>query len=216
VSEAEDFLAAVLPRQVDAGTVIHNGEPWSVGNLWSHTNPVTLFRARVSKAGPINVAALSNRLGGLVPRLSSHEIGLAVAGASGELAYEKTTASVKGDPAELYALRVTHVHRREEVQWRIVHRHGVLVPARAARCGTVEVGAVTHEPVPGVPACAARLGRETAPDGGRPATGCWSGQNDMPAGSRPTSPSDASSAWKMMSAPSSDSLRWEVCHSPKN
>jgi ketosteroid isomerase-like protein len=48
-------------------------------------------------------------------------------GVSGELAdtmgYEHTAVSWDGTPLEPYTLRVTHVCRREDGEWRIVHRH---------------------------------------------------------------------------------------------
>jgi ketosteroid isomerase-like protein len=50
------------------------------------------------------------------------------AGASGDLAYivalEHTTASINGAPPQPYVLRATTVFRREDGEWRVVHRHG--------------------------------------------------------------------------------------------
>jgi SnoaL-like domain len=47
---------------------------------------------------------------------------------SGDLAYtvelEHTSVSVDGAPIAPYTLRVTQVYRREDGEWRIVHRHG--------------------------------------------------------------------------------------------
>jgi ketosteroid isomerase-like protein len=37
--------------------------------------------------------------------------------------YEHTWTSWDGVPMEPYALRVTHVYRREDGEWKIVHRH---------------------------------------------------------------------------------------------
>jgi ketosteroid isomerase-like protein len=53
---------------------------------------------------------------------------LVAAGASGDLAYtaafeHKTVVGAGGERAA-YTLRVTHVYRREDGVWRIVHRHG--------------------------------------------------------------------------------------------
>ena len=42
--------------------------------------------------------------------------------------YERFTSLVDGGPAEAYTVRVTHVYRRENGEWRIVHRHGDLAP----------------------------------------------------------------------------------------
>jgi ketosteroid isomerase-like protein len=43
-----------------------------------------------------------------------------------------TTAAVNGAPPGPYTLRVTTVFRREDGQWRIVHRHGDSLASRAA------------------------------------------------------------------------------------
>jgi hypothetical protein len=54
-----------------------------------------------------------------------HEV--IAAGASGDLAYivafEHTTVSVNGSPSLPYTLRATTVFRRENGEWKVVHRH---------------------------------------------------------------------------------------------
>ena len=93
---------------------------------------VTLFGAWVSKTGPAEVGAFNTYLASQFADCSAYEIDLVAAGASGDLAYtvayERTTASVRGGPVEPYTLRVTHLYRREGGEWRIVHRHGDPVP----------------------------------------------------------------------------------------
>jgi ketosteroid isomerase-like protein len=130
--ETEDFLAAVLPRQIGAGSALHNGDPGPWTSLWSQEDPVTLFGARVSRTGATSVATFNQRLGSWFRDCSSYEVELVAAQASGDLAYtvafERTTASVRGGPAQPYTLRVTHVYRREAGAWRIIHRHGDRVP----------------------------------------------------------------------------------------
>jgi ketosteroid isomerase-like protein len=42
--------------------------------------------------------------------------------------YERFTAAVGDGPAEPYTVRVTHIYRRENGEWKIVHRHGDLAP----------------------------------------------------------------------------------------
>jgi ketosteroid isomerase-like protein len=39
------------------------------------------------------------------------------------VAYEHTTASVRGAPPAAYILRVTTVFHREDGEWKVVHRH---------------------------------------------------------------------------------------------
>jgi ketosteroid isomerase-like protein len=50
------------------------------------------------------------------------------AGVSGDLAYtvgyEHSLVSRDGGPVTPNRLRVTHVYRREDGEWKIVHRHG--------------------------------------------------------------------------------------------
>jgi ketosteroid isomerase-like protein len=63
---------------------------------------------------------------------TAYSFELVAAGVSGDLAYtvgyERHTTSVGGGPAELHTLRVTHVYRREDGEWKIVHRHGDVKP----------------------------------------------------------------------------------------
>lgn len=132
MDDTEDFIRDVLPGQVAAGRAVHDGDagPW-VG-LWSRSDPVTLFGARLSRSGAADVRAFNEQLGDWFRDCSSYEIQLVAAGVSGDLGYtvgyERTTASVRGGPVETYTLRVTHVYRREQGEWRVVHRHGDGVP----------------------------------------------------------------------------------------
>ena len=63
----------------------------------------------------------------------TYEYELLAAGASGDLAYtvgyENYEASRDGGPVTPNRLRVTHVYRRENGEWRIVHRHGDGLPS---------------------------------------------------------------------------------------
>ena len=58
---------------------------------------------------------------------TSYEHELIAADASGDLGYlvafEHTTASVSGSPSLPYTLRATTVFRREDGEWKVVHRH---------------------------------------------------------------------------------------------
>lgn len=127
MTETEDFLAAVLPDYVAAETAIHNGDPAPRKALWSRTEPLTLFGAAVSGRGWQELAATFDWLGRSFSECTSYENELIAAGASGDLAYhvaiERSSVSMNRTP-RTYALRVTTIFRREDGQWRIVHRHG--------------------------------------------------------------------------------------------
>ena len=43
--------------------------------------------------------------------------------------YEHSSVSVDGGPVEVIMIRVTHVYRREDGAWKVVHRHGDFLPA---------------------------------------------------------------------------------------
>jgi ketosteroid isomerase-like protein len=62
-----------------------------------------------------------------------YQLEVIAAGVSGDLAYtvgyERSLVSVDGGPVRPNVLRVTHVYRREDGEWKIVHRHGDFPPA---------------------------------------------------------------------------------------
>jgi ketosteroid isomerase-like protein len=48
--------------------------------------------------------------------------------------------SVDGVPVEPYTLRVTHIYRRENGVWKIVHRHGDAPPVDQSLPGEAPTG----------------------------------------------------------------------------
>ena len=128
MSELDDFLSDVLARQVAAEEAIHNGDAAPRLAMWSTNDPVTLFGAIRSNRGWDEVSRTFRWLASRFSDCTSYRFELVAAGASGDLAYtvgyEHTSVSVDGVPAEPYTLRVTHVYRREDGEWKVVHRHG--------------------------------------------------------------------------------------------
>jgi ketosteroid isomerase-like protein len=126
MSETDDFLAAMIPRQVDADTALHNGDPSLRMALWSHRHPVTVLGAAMSASGWDDTRRTFEWIASRFSDCESFELEIIAAGVSGDLAYttgyEHTKASINGTPRS-YTLRVTHVYRREDREWRIVHRH---------------------------------------------------------------------------------------------
>ena len=59
---------------------------------------------------------------------TDQRVEMLAAGVSGDLAYtvelEHTSVSLDGVPVAPYTLRVTQVYRREDGEWKVVHRHG--------------------------------------------------------------------------------------------
>lgn len=127
MDESEAFVAAVLPPLTAAETALHNGDASPRQSLWSTKDPVTLFGAVMTRVGPAEVSASFEELASRFSNCTSFEYDVTASGASGDLAYivgiEHTTASIGGAEPLPYSLRVTTIFRRENGEWKIVHRH---------------------------------------------------------------------------------------------
>jgi ketosteroid isomerase-like protein len=130
-TETDSFLAEVLPAQRTAEHAIHNGDVEPRLALWSHRDPVTLYGAKLSASGWTDLEPIFRTVASWFSDSQEFEFEVIAAGASGDLAYtvgyEQNKVHVEGSP-RVYTLRVTHVYRREDGRWRIVHRHADLPP----------------------------------------------------------------------------------------
>jgi len=129
MGELEEFLATGLKQQIDADFAIHDGDPEPRMALWSHTDPVTVFGAAVPLvSGWPELEETFRWLATRFSRSKAFDVELVAAGVSGDLAYtvgfEHSEYSFEGGPVRPATLRVTHIYRREDGEWRIVHRHG--------------------------------------------------------------------------------------------
>ncbi len=136
MGQREDFLNATLPRLLEADTAIHNGDARLRSAMWSHNDPVTLFGAVKSSVGWMQIGADFEWLQSRFSNCESFDYEVIAADASGDLAYivgiEHTTASVDGAPPEPYSLRVTTILRREDGDWKVVHRHADPLPGSSS------------------------------------------------------------------------------------
>ena len=126
--EHEDFEDA-LKRVGKAIRAITSGDPEPYFACWSHATDVSLFAAGGSN--PRGWPAVAEPL----ERIARHFEGHAGHVCEDEVVHvgEDLAVSIgfqRGDPggdtadyAEETVLRVTHVYRREEGTWKIVHRH---------------------------------------------------------------------------------------------
>ena len=78
------------------------------------------------------VASLFDWLAHNFSKCLAYDLDVSAAGVSGDLGYivgsEHTTASVGGEKPLPYALRVTLIFRREDGEWKEVHRHADPMP----------------------------------------------------------------------------------------
>ena len=132
MSELDDFLTKTLARQVEEEEAFHNGDVTPRMQMWSTQEPVTVFGALKSASGWDEVSRVFRWLGSRFSDCTAYRFELVAAGVSGDLAYtvglEHTSVSWDGVPIEPYTLRVTHVYRRENGEWKIVHRHANHLP----------------------------------------------------------------------------------------
>ena len=145
MSQTEAFLASVLPRLTEADTALHNGNATARKAMWSHDDPVTLFGAARSGSGWDELGRLFDWLASRFSN-GTYEYEVLAAGASGDLGYivgiEHSSVSIGGAEPEAYELRVTTICRRENGEWKVVHRHADPKPdSEAARRGASRLGA---------------------------------------------------------------------------
>jgi ketosteroid isomerase-like protein len=135
MNERDGFLQVVLPRLEEVDTAFHNGDASPRLAMWARHEPVSLFGAALSGVGRGEVASVFERVAGGFSDCESFRYEVIAADAQGDLGYivgiEHTTASIRGAPAQAYSLRVTSIFRREDGEWKVVHRHADPVPADA-------------------------------------------------------------------------------------
>jgi ketosteroid isomerase-like protein len=132
VGEVDEFLAAVLPRQRQAELAFLNGDSGPRKMLWSHKEPVTVLGALKTVSGWPEVESLFDWLTAQFSKGDLYELDVTAAGVSGDSGYvvgaEHSRASVGGEAPAAIALRVTLIFRREDGEWKEVHRHADPIP----------------------------------------------------------------------------------------
>jgi ketosteroid isomerase-like protein len=126
MGDRDDFLAWVHSRLRDAEIALHNGDVAPRRAIWSRNDPVTVFGAWKSATGHAEVDSLFGQLESTFSDCTSYEYEIVAADVVGDMAYtvghEHTQATVNGEP-RTYTLRATQVYRRENGEWKVVHRH---------------------------------------------------------------------------------------------
>ena len=127
MNDTKQFLDEMMPRIHQAEMALHNGDAGPRFQMWSHTDPVTVFGAVFSSIGWAEVAPMFEKLASDFSNCTSCEWEVVAADVGEDFAYllaiERTTASVKGSEPRPYMLRSTTIFRRQNDEWKIVHRH---------------------------------------------------------------------------------------------
>ena len=128
MSDLDDFRAT-LARQAEAEAAFHQGNPGPRMELWSRRDPVTLFGAAgMYKSGWDELSRTFPWVSSRFSQVTDYSFEVLVTDVAGDMAYaigyERFTGSIAGRPVEHVTVRSTHIYRREESGWKIVHRHG--------------------------------------------------------------------------------------------
>ena len=134
----EDFVQA-LDRTAKAHDAMWAGDPEPMIGLFAHRDPVSLFGAW----GPCRTEwpEVERTVRWAGSRFSNGVVTAenVVAYSSGELAYsvgyERGRVAVDGGEPEEMRMRVTHIYRLEDGQWRLVHRHADFAPTEQSPPG---------------------------------------------------------------------------------
>jgi ketosteroid isomerase-like protein len=140
VDEVEEFRATMLARQAEAEEALVRGDAEPRMKLWSRHDPVTLFGAiGMSESGWDQLGKIFPWVAARFSNVSDYRFEVEVVQVSGDMAYtlgfERFNGSIAGRPVEPVTVRVTHIYRREDGEWKIVHRHGDN-PGPDSRSGT--------------------------------------------------------------------------------
>ena len=134
MSDVEDFRSTVLARQEEAEAAFHQGDAGPRMKMWSRRDPVTLFGAAgMYVSGWDELSRVFPEVASRFSDVSDYRYDVVAADVVGDMAYavgyERFNGSIDGRPVESVVVRSTHVYRREDGEWRIVHRHGDNPPA---------------------------------------------------------------------------------------
>ncbi|MFE6256620.1 YybH family protein [Agromyces sp. NPDC057865] len=126
MSDRDDFLAWVDTALVDAERAMLDGDEGPRKAIWSRTEPVSVLGAWRNAVGRDQLVEAFEVLAVAFSDCTSYELDLISFDVVDDMAYtvgyERFTTSIDGEPRTL-TLRATQVYRRENGEWRVVHRH---------------------------------------------------------------------------------------------
>ena len=127
-NEVEEFRRTILARQAEAEEAFVHGDPRPRMELWSRRDPVTLFGAiGMSEAGWDQLSQTFTWVVTRFSNVSNYRFDVELVEVRGDMAYtlgfERFEGSIAGRPVAPVTVRVTHIYRREQGEWKIVHRH---------------------------------------------------------------------------------------------
>lgn len=126
MTDADDFLAWVNTTLVDAERAQFDGDDRARRAVWSKTEPVSVLGAWRSGIGRSDVVGAFEVVASNFSNCTDYSLDVVSFDVIGDMAYtvgyERISATVDGKP-RTFTIRATQVYRRENGEWRVVHRH---------------------------------------------------------------------------------------------
>ena len=128
MNDVEEFRSTMLVRHIEAEEAFVNGDPGPRMELWSKRDPVTLFGAiGMTESGWDELSKTFTWVATRFSQVSDFRIDVELVEVGTDMAYvlwfERFNGSIAGREVEPVMVRVTHAYRREDGEWKIVHRH---------------------------------------------------------------------------------------------
>ncbi len=126
MSDRDEFLAWVQRDLADAEQAMMSGDDRPRRAIWSREAPVSVLGAWRNAVGRDALVEAFEVLADSFSECSEWALELISYDVVGDMAYtvgfERMTAYIDGKP-RTFTLRATQVYRREDGEWRVVHRH---------------------------------------------------------------------------------------------
>jgi ketosteroid isomerase-like protein len=127
-----DSFQDMLAREQVAESAFYRGDPEPFKRLWSHSDTVSLFGA----FGPCKKGwePVSNTFDWVAGRYrngtvrAEYEVVYEGDDVAYTVGYELGEVALDSGPLVQQRLRVTQIYRRDDGEWRLVHRHGDFAP----------------------------------------------------------------------------------------
>jgi ketosteroid isomerase-like protein len=129
----DDAFLRALEQEPALQAAMLNGDPDPMISYWADREDITVFGGwgRIEK-GHKPVTDAMRWVGSRFTGTDAVDLEHLVIGSSGDLAYtvgfERSHVSVDGGPPGDMTLRVTHIYRRIDGDWKLIHRHADFPP----------------------------------------------------------------------------------------
>ena len=126
MNDREEFLTWVHTSLARAERAMFNGDDGPRRAIWSSEEPVSVLGAWRNATNRGELVEAFDAVASSFSNCTDYSLELISFDVRGDMAYtvgyERVATSMDGSPRN-FTLRATQVYRREDGEWRVVHRH---------------------------------------------------------------------------------------------